>query len=231
VGGGPVLCWQPFGSLVAAGAAWSLPAVTALAANREDPLVVVDVTPMPPAMHVAALLRHIAASLGDSVPAPYALSATVDQVVLLESQRITATTRISSPDETDDLPALLVHKGREILDEAQDLVISSLGLMWPPGPAAHPAAEWDSDAGAVRLGFYPSGDPTRPPVLEVPSYRLRTALLASRAEGRNPRTPARRTWRTFVILRLRTTWSCAAVPVEGPASRRAGRWPDGSSPP
>jgi hypothetical protein len=129
-------------------------------------------TPMPPALHVARLLRHIAEALTGAVPAPYALAATADELVLLEHQRIAATTRIGSPDETDDPYLLLVGKGREILDEAQDLVMTTLGRVWPPGAPAHAAAEWDNEAGTVRLGFYPSGDlARRPPVLAVPPYR------------------------------------------------------------
>lgn len=128
-----------------------------------------DLAPMPAAMHVGALLMHVMDGLTGALPSPLALTSDGSKVLLLEGQRVRSSSPVNVPADVKDIATLLVEKARYILDEAQDLVVSSTGRMWPEGAAAHPAAQW-TDEGLLRLGYYPSADIGQPPVLAVPDF-------------------------------------------------------------
>lgn len=121
-------------------------------------------------MHFGALLTHVMDGLTGALPSPLALSTDGSKVLLFAGQRVRSSSHIDVPTDVKDIATFLVEKARYILDEAQDLVMSSTGRVWPDGAAAHPAAQW-TDEGLLRLGYYPSADMGQPPVLAVPDYR------------------------------------------------------------
>ena len=121
-------------------------------------------------MHVGALLLHVLDHLTAAVPSPYALATEGSKILLLDGQRVRSSSHIDVPQDVPELAETLREAAVRILDEAQDLVMSSTGSLWPQGPSPHPAAAW-TETGTLRLGYYPSGDDAREAVLAVPDYR------------------------------------------------------------
>jgi hypothetical protein len=138
--------------------------------HRHGDRVTTDLSPMPPVMHVGALLLHVMNALTSALPSPLAFTTEGSRVLLLDGQRVRSSSHVDVPDEVADLPALLADRAHYILDEAQDLAMSVTGQVWPSGAPAHPAAGWTAD-GSLRLGYFPQGDLSREPVLAVPDYR------------------------------------------------------------
>ncbi len=127
-----------------------------------------DLTPLPAALLVAALLQHVTKHLEAALPAPYAVVAVPEHLVLLREQRVVATSAVCVPDDPLDPVVLLRDTGQEVLQEIQNLVVTSVRVVWPD-LAAHAVSQWDDD-GRLHLGYHPAGERDRPAVLTLPAY-------------------------------------------------------------
>ncbi len=110
-----------------------------------------DLTPLPAALLVAALLQHVTEHLEAALPAPYAVVAVPEHLVLLHEQRVVATSAVRVPDGPLDPVVLLRDTAQEVLQEIQNLIVTSVRVMWPD-LAAHAVSQWDDD-GRLHLGY------------------------------------------------------------------------------
>lgn len=131
--------------------------------------MLVDLPPLPAALLIAALLQHVTRHLEGELPEPYAVVAVPEHLVLLREQRIVATSAVRVPNHPLEPVPLLRDTAQEVLQEIQDLVVTSVRVVWPD-PAAHAVSQWDVD-GRLHLGCHPAGDRARPAVLALPPDR------------------------------------------------------------
>lgn len=121
---------------------------------------------------LGALLNHLVAAVSDAAPPDYSFELDGMKLRLLRRGQINSTTDLSLPARVEgravDADGLR-WTAFTVLDEAQDLLVSTLNSTWPDRPS-HPVAFWD-DEGGLRMGYYPSGDGGQSPVVALPTYK------------------------------------------------------------